>query len=260
MNEDTQSLEPSPNSEFPTSAFLDASHQEASNPLLRVEHVVRTFHQGRSNMIEALRGVSFQIERGEFLAITGQSGSGKSTLLNIIGLIDQPTSGSIFVRGEDVTSLRGTKRSVFQLSFVSFVFQFFNLIDNYTALENIMFPLRLQGQSASSSRKKAEEVLEFLGLSERKDQYASDLSGGEQQRVAIGRALAKDSEIILADEPTAHLDSVRAMEVIELLRNVNRTYGRTVIMVTHDREQAEGADRNITLRDGMVISDITKMI
>lgn len=238
----------------------DRNFSEASLPqrevLMRVEKVTRIYNSGRPSEVSALRGVTFEIHRGEFLAITGHSGSGKSTLVHIIGLIDRPTSGGVFANGKDLSQLSVRQHAAFQLNFVSFVFQFFNLIDNYTALENIMFPMRLQGKSVAESRKKAREVLEFLGMSHRADQYAKDLSGGEQQRVAVGRALAKDSEIILADEPTAHLDSHRAVEVIELLRNVSRTYGRTVILVTHDGEQAKAADHKITLRDGLVVSDV----
>lgn len=227
--------------------------QSANTTLLSIQNVTRTYNTGKESETRALTNVSFDIFAGEFLAITGHSGSGKSTLLNIMGLVDDPTSGTVFADGSDLVQMNVREKQQFQLHFVSFIFQFFNLIDNYTAIENIMFPLRLQGQSVHNARTKAKEVLSFLNLSHRADHFPSDLSGGEQQRVAIGRAIAKESAIILADEPTAHLDTKNSKEVIDLLRSVTRTYGRTVVLVTHDPAQAEEADRNVVLKDGAII-------
>lgn len=234
-------------------------------PLLSIQNVSRIYDEGRGSESRALSGVTFDIFPGEFLAITGTSGSGKSTLLNLIGLIDNPTSGSIFSQGKDLTKMNSREKQKFQLNFTSFIFQFFNLIDNYTAVENIMFPLRLQGRSRDESVKKSMEVLGFLGLTHRAHHYPSELSGGEQQRIAVGRAIAKDSAIVLADEPTAHLDSRNSEEVVTLLRNVAKVYGRTVVLVTHDPEQAREVDRNVVLRDGAIANIVssapeTKMI
>lgn len=230
-----------------------AGENKSKEPLLSIREVSRVYDQGKSIATRALSDATFEIFPGEFLAITGTSGSGKSTLLNLIGLIDSPTSGSIFSHGKDLTQMTAHEKQKFQLNFTSFIFQFFNLIDNYTAIENIMFPLRLQGRSHAEAMKKGLEVLGFLGLSHRANHYPSDLSGGEQQRIAVGRAIAKDSAIVLADEPTAHLDSKNSAEVIALLRNVVKTYGRTVVLVTHDPLQAKEADRNVVLKDGVIV-------
>jgi ABC-type lipoprotein export system ATPase subunit len=219
-----------------------------------VSHI---YNEGKGSETRALLGVTLDIFPGEFLAITGASGSGKSTLLNLIGLIDNPTSGGIFSQEKDLTKMNSREKQKFQLNFTSFIFQFFNLIDNYTAIENIMFPLRLQGRSRNESMKKSMGVLEFLGLAHRAHHFPNDLSGGEQQRIAVGRAIAKESAIILADEPTAHLDSKNSEEVIALLRNVSKTYGRTVVLVTHDLDQARKADRNVVLRDGAIVKGAT---
>lgn len=228
-----------------------------NNTLLSVQDVARVYSAGKESETRALSGVTFDVFAGEFLAITGHSGSGKSTLLNIIGLIDDPTAGKVYAHGKDLTQMGVRERQRFQLNFVSFIFQFFNLIDNYTALENIMFPLRLQGHSFKEAKKKAEEVLGFLGLAHCASHHPNDLSGGEQQRVAIGRAIAKESAIILADEPTAHLDSKNSADVIALLRSVTRMYGRTVVLVTHDPAQVAAADRNIIMKDGLIVKVVT---
>lgn len=234
--------------------FRTYQQSRPTEPLLSIQGVSRVYNEGRLNATHALNGVTFDIFAGEFLAITGQSGSGKSTLLNIIGLIDNPSSGAVLAQGKDLTRMGTREKQKFQLNFTSFIFQFFNLIDNYTALENIIFPLRLQGLSHEEATKKGKEVLGFLGLEHLAERFPSDLSGGEQQRIAVGRAIAKDSAIVLADEPTAHLDSKNSQEVIALLRNVAKTYGRTVILVTHDPLQAQEADRNVILKDGAIIS------
>ncbi len=202
----------------------------------------------------ALAGVSLDILTGEFVAITGHSGSGKSTLLHQIGLLDEPTSGSIFIAGKDVAAFSEAMRTDFRLRSLSFVFQFFNLIEHYTALENITFQLRLQGYGMRESDSKAREILDFLGLAGRADLLPKELSGGEQQRIAIGRALAKDSLLLIADEPTAHLDSKNAEIIIDLLKHVNKQFGKTIVLVTHEPEEARQADRIVELRDGRIIT------
>ncbi len=202
--------------------------------------------------IPALNGIDLDIFKGEFLAITGHSGSGKSTLLNLIGILDNPTSGEIYFAGHEVHNLSEKQKVELRLNAISFVFQFFNLIDNYTAAENINFQLLLQGCPGREAKRKTEEIIDFLGLNDRAGSFPHELSGGEQQRVAIGRALAKDSLVILADEPTAHLDSANSVSTIRLLHDINKKFGRTVVLVTHEEGEANHADRNVMMRDGKV--------
>lgn len=222
--------------------------------LVSVRNVVKTYVPEGGIPVSALGGVSLDVFPGEFLAITGHSGSGKSTLLHQIGLLDEPSSGSIFMNGTDTSAFSEASRTEFRLRSLSFVFQFFNLIEHYTALENITFQLRLQGYSMRESDAKARDILGFLGLAARSNLLPRELSGGEQQRIAIGRALAKDSLLLIADEPTAHLDSKNAVLVIDLLKHVNEKFGKTIILVTHEPEEAKQAGRIIELRDGKIIS------
>lgn len=237
----------------------DIISQNNKRVIISLENVTKTYNQGEANENTAIKGVSFSIMEGEFVALTGQSGSGKSSLLNILGLLDSPTSGTLSIHGQDVTLFESSDRAQLRLKVISFVFQFFNLINNLTAIENIMLPLRLQGYGYKKAYDVALRTLEDLDLAHRADHLARSLSGGEQQRVAIGRALCKESAIILADEPTAHLDSVRAQEVMDLLIKINRNYGRTIILVTHERSQAEQADRSLIIKDGLLSEDIRRL-
>jgi ABC-type lipoprotein export system ATPase subunit len=253
---------------YPADIDLDTVHHETEgsvkaplpqsypgkhrNILVSMRDVIRVYDPGTAIEVTALNRVSLDIFEGEFLAITGQSGSGKSTLLQLLGLLDTQTSGGITFDGIEVSHLTERDRTEFRLHFISFVFQFFNLIDTYTALGNITFQLELQGMGSRRARAKGRDILSFLGLAEKEGNLPSALSGGEQQRVAIGRALAKDSRLILADEPTAHLDSRNADNIIHLLREVNRTFGRTIVIVTHEESQARQADRMVVLKDGML--------
>lgn len=227
--------------------------------LLELKNVTKVYYPGEKNENMALKGISFVVNEGEFVALTGQSGSGKSSLLNILGLLDVPTSGELNIHGEDVTLIKSEERAVLRLKVISFVFQFFNLINNLTALENIMLPLQLQGKSFKEASEIGMRTLTSLDLAHSADVLARDLSGGEQQRVAIGRALCKESAIILADEPTAHLDSVRSQEVMDLLLKINKEYGRTIILVTHEREQAEQAGRCLVIKDGLIVEDLHRI-
>lgn len=224
--------------------------------LVNVRNLYKEYHVSQKNVVHALNGVSFDIYEGEFLAITGHSGSGKSTLLNILGLLDSPSQGELFIENHEIHTFTEKQKVQFRLSELSFVFQFFNLIENYTAFENISFQLQLQGYGWFESKRKTQEIMDFLGLTDRADFFPHELSGGEQQRVAIGRALAKDSLFILADEPTAHLDSRNGEATIKLLHDINKHFHRTIVLVTHEEEEAKHADRNIVMRDGKIVEII----
>lgn len=219
---------------------------------IHINNVTKTYASKGVSSTNALNGVNFEIFRGEFVAITGSSGSGKSTILNLLGLLDDPTTGTILFDGKNIHQLNEKEKNTFRLQAIGFVFQFFNLIDNYTALENISFQLELQGKSSEFAKERALEILRYLHLEEKAHLYPQSLSGGEQQRVAIGRALAKDSPFIIADEPTAHLDSKNSQLIMDLLHHVHTAFKRTIILVTHEPYQAEQADRQIIIRDGRV--------
>ncbi|MFZ2187457.1 MAG: ABC transporter ATP-binding protein [Candidatus Moraniibacteriota bacterium] len=221
--------------------------------LASLKDVHKEYRMSKVLTIPALNGVTLDIFKGEFLAITGHSGSGKSTMLNILGLLDEPTRGEMYFAGHEVHNFTEKQRVDLRLNTMSFVFQFFNLIDNYTALENIKFQLFLQGCGGREANRRSQEIIDFLGLKERASFFPHELSGGEQQRVAIGRALAKDSLIIMADEPTAHLDSANGQATIQLLHDINKKFNRTVVLVTHEEEEARHADRNVMMSDGKIL-------
>ncbi len=208
----------------------------------------------RSGRVEytALKGVSMEIYRGEFIGLVGPSGSGKTTLINIIGGIDTPTKGRVVVLGEEISRRSEGWRAKWRRRSVGIIFQFFHLVPTLTALENVMLPMELAGlYSRGERRRRALELLDFVGLADKANKYPGELSGGEQQRVAIARALAADPPLILADEPTANLDTVNKRRVIELLMEAHRL-GKTVIVSTHDRELVEEADRIIYIVDGVI--------
>lgn len=221
--------------------------------LLEVRGLVREYQFAGHVPVAALNGVDLDIYHGEFVAITGHSGSGKSTLLNMMGLLDEPSRGTILFDGKDVSLLRERERTELRLRSFGFIFQFFNLIESYTAEENIIFQLRLQGHSQIVARKRAAEIFTFLDLRDRAHLLPRQLSGGEQQRIAIGRAVAKDSVIILADEPTAHLDTENSRKVMELLYRVNQEFGKTIVLVTHEPGEAAQATRQVSIEDGKII-------
>ena len=220
--------------------------------ILKVENLCKTYGT-KKNRTDALKGISFSAEKGEFVAITGQSGSGKSTLLHLIGGVDLPTSGHIYVDGKEVFSRSAEQMAIFRRRQVGLVYQFYNLIPVLTAEENILLPLKLDGRKIN--RKRADELIAVLGLADRKSHLPMQLSGGQQQRVSIGRALIHAPALLLADEPTGNLDSKSGQEIVELLKYSNRTYGQTLILVTHDEQIALQADRIIRLFDGRIQSD-----
>jgi len=216
--------------------------------LIELKDIRKIYYMGKIE-VPALRGVDLKIERGEFVALMGPSGSGKSTLLNMMGLLDTPTSGSIFIDGSDVSSLNENERADFRLEKLGFVFQFFSLLMELSALENIALPMIMDNRKYD----RAASLLELVGLGDRADHTPNELSGGQQQRVAIARALANEPAILLADEPTANLDTESSNQIVELFRDLNKQ-GQTIIMVTHEPDLGEKADRIVRLKDGSVVS------
>lgn len=222
-------------------------------PILEARNVTREY-QMKAETVRALAGVSVAIERGEFVAILGTSGSGKSTLLNLFGGLDRPTGGEILFDGESLAPLSSREMSRYRLRRVGMIFQSFNLIPTMTARENVSLALAFAGLSKTERRKRSLELLDRVGLSQRAEHLPSELSGGEQQRVSIARAIANAPQALLADEPTGNLDSNRAAEVIGLLDEMRRRDGKTVVLVTHDQELAQNfATRIIRLKDGKVV-------
>jgi putative ABC transport system ATP-binding protein len=219
--------------------------------VIEARGVTRSYGSGRVS-VDALRGVSLTISRGEYLAIVGPSGSGKSTLMNLLGLLDRPTSGALLVSGRDVATLSDTELAEVRNRTIGFVFQSFNLLARTPALENVALPLVYRGVRASHRHQRAREALESVGLGHRLDHLPSQLSGGEQQRVAIARALVGDPDVVLADEPTGNLDTRSGAEVMELFERLNTDRGVAVVLVTHDPAVAARAHRRIQVRDGEV--------
>ena len=209
-------------------------------------------------VVLALRGVSMEVERGEFTAIAGPSGSGKSTLLNLIGCLDKPTSGKVFINGVDVSRYSKKELANIRRENIGFVFQSFNLIPILTAFENVAFPLSLLRKNADEIEQNVNQILQDVGLSGMEHRYPRELSGGQQQRVAVARALVKEPSIILADEPTANLDSTTGAEILDLMKELNEQKGATFIFSTHDPMVMDRARRIIYLRDGQIHSDERK--
>lgn len=215
------------------------------------KHIVKDFKIGDSTT-KVLKGISLQIMQGEFVSIMGPSGSGKSTLLYILGGLDVPTGGSVYLNGTNISRFKDEQMSRIRRQNVGFVFQFYNLIPNLNVEENIMLPLLLDGKRMRDYKKRLSCILEVVGLADRRKHTPRELSGGQQQRVAIARALIGSPEILFADEPTGNLDSKIGGEIMHLLRDINRENGQTIIMVTHSPEAAASSSRVITVRDGLI--------
>ncbi len=220
--------------------------------ILKVEDLCKTYGKGET-LVKALDHVSFSVDKGEFVAIVGASGSGKSTLLHILGGVDHPTSGKVYVDGEDVYELSETNLAIFRRRQVGLIYQFYNLIPILNVKENMTLPILLDSKKVDETY--LNELIETLGLKDRVNHLPNELSGGQQQRVSIGRALMNRPSLLLADEPTGNLDSKASREIIDLLKLSNKKYKQTIIMITHDHNLALAANRIITLDDGKIISD-----
>ena len=220
--------------------------------ILKVENLTKVYGKD-NNKVVALDNVSFTVEKGEFIAIVGASGSGKSTLLHLIGGVDTPTSGKVFIDGQDIYKLNSDKLAIFRRREVGLIYQFYNLIPILTVEENITLPLELDNRKVDKFE--LNEIIKLLGLEKRRNHLPNELSGGQQQRTSIGRAIITKPDIILSDEPTGNLDSKASEEVVTLLQKMNKDYKQTIIMITHNLEIASYADRIITIEDGKIVKE-----
>ena len=217
--------------------------------ILKVENLTKTYGK-KDTEVKALDNISFSVNKGEFIAIVGASGSGKSTLLHLIGGVDKPSSGKVYINGKDIYSLSKDEIAIFRRNEIGLIYQFYNLIPILNVKENITLPCDLEGKKVDEKR--LNEIIQMLGLENRKEHLPNELSGGQQQRVAIGRALINNPSIILADEPTGNLDSKASKEIIDLLKNSNKKYNQTILLITRDENIAKQADRIITIQDGKI--------
>ena len=224
-----------------------------SNLILHLENVWKTYKMGEVE-VNALRGVSLAINQGEFVSITGSSGSGKSTMMNLVGCLDLPTKGSIYLDSKDISKLKESDLAQIRGKKIGFIFQQFNLIPTLSAIENVMLPLEFQDIPTGTARKKAIEILDKVGLGDRISHLPSQLSGGQQQRVAFARSLSNNPDVILADEPKGNLDSIAGANVIRLLGDLWKKEGKTIIIVTHDLKIASHAERAVQLKDGQILN------
>lgn len=220
--------------------------------ILKIEHLTKIYGSGE-NTVRAVDDISFSVEKGEFLAIIGPSGSGKSTLLHILGGVDRPTSGKVYLNGQDVYAQNEEALAIFRRRQVGLIYQFYNLIPVLDVVENMTLPVLMDGRRVNGERLR--ELLNVLGLTERQKNLPNQLSGGQQQRISIGRALMNAPSVVLADEPTGNLDSRNSQEIVELLKQSNRKYGQTLVIITHDENIALQADRVIAIEDGKIVRD-----
>jgi putative ABC transport system ATP-binding protein len=225
-----------------------------TEPIIKLDNVWRTYMLGKTE-VHALRGLSLEIFPGDFVAIMGSSGSGKSTLLNIIGCLDSPTKGRVYLKGKDISSMSESQLSQFRGKTLGFVFQEFNLLTNLTAIENVMLPMIFQGVSLEKRKERAKKILVSVDLEDRIFHEPGELSGGERQRVAIARAFANNPEVIIADEPTGNLDSATGKKIMEVLTDFHKKEGKTVVVVTHDAKIADYAEKVVNIQDGRIIKN-----
>jgi putative ABC transport system ATP-binding protein len=240
--------------EHPQAATAERQSGLQRDIVVRATQLVKVYGEGPSE-VRALAGVDVEIPRGEFSAIMGPSGSGKSTLLHLLGGLDTPTSGSVRIGGTELRELSDRQLTLLRRRRMGFIFQFFNLLPTLTAEENVAFPLMLAGEDPGRSRSRIDDLLELVGLTDRRRHLPQELSGGEQQRVAVARALVSEPEIVLADEPTGNLDSATGEDVLALMRRSSQELGQTIVMVTHDATAAGVADRVLFMRDGRIVDE-----
>jgi putative ABC transport system ATP-binding protein len=226
-----------------------------AEPIIKLENVWKTYQLGKTE-VHALRGLSLEIAAGSFVAIMGSSGSGKSTLLNMIGCLDFPTKGKVFLKEKDISEMSESQLSQFRGKVLGFVFQEFNLFPNLNAQQNVMLPMVFQGTPLEERKKRAEELLDLVGLKERTTHQPSELSGGERQRVALARAFANDPEVVIADEPTGNLDSITGEKIMNFLTKLHEDEGKTLVVVTHDAKIAAYAQKTIYIKDGQIVDTL----
>lgn len=224
----------------------------ANKPVVTVEAVTKTYGKANEKQYQALKGIDFTVEQGEFVGIMGASGSGKTTLLNILSTLDTPTTGKVSINGQDVTQLKGNKLSDFRAQQIGFIFQDFNLLENLAARENIALPMALQGVGTKKSDVAVDKIASTLGIDHVLDHYPTELSGGQKQRVAAARALVQEPAILFGDEPTGALDSKSARELLDTMHNLNQEQGVSILLVTHDAFSASYAERILFIKDGQI--------
>lgn len=228
---------------------------EQRQPIIDMEQIVKRYYIGKPNELEILHGIDLKIYPGEFVSIVGESGSGKSTMMNILGLLDRPTEGRYFLEGVDVQSAKEKDLAKIRNEKIGFVFQTFNLIGRMNALKNVELPMLYAGTAARQRTERASQLLELVGMADRRRHQPNELSGGQKQRVAIARAMANNPALILADEPTGALDTATSRTVMDLFHQLHQENGKTIVLITHNPELAEETGRIITLRDGQIISE-----
>ncbi len=229
---------------------------ENIKPVIDMRSIVKTFYLGTPNELEILHGLTFTVPKGQFVSIVGASGSGKSTLMNIIGALDRPTSGEYYLDGTNISKTDDKTLSEIRNKKIGFVFQTFNLISRTSALKNVELPMLYAGKGSKERTARAKELLELVEMADRSSHMPNELSGGQKQRIAIARAMANDPSIILADEPTGALDSKTGRLVMDIFHKLHREQGKTIVLITHNKELADETDRIITLSDGRIISDV----
>ncbi|MBC7085478.1 MAG: ABC transporter ATP-binding protein [Methanomethylovorans sp.] len=233
--------------------IVNSVQNNESYPLIKLDNVWKIYQMGEVEFA-ALKGVDLQISKGEFIVILGPSGSGKSTMMNLLGCLDLPSKGTVFLKGKDISQLSESELATIRGRMIGFIFQQFNLIPTLNTLENVMLPLEFQNADPFMSKKKATELLDLVGLSQKVNNLPSQLSGGQRQRVAIARSLAADPDIILADEPTGNLDSKTGTYILDFLYELHKKEGKTIIIVTHDTTLVRYAERVVHIKDGIVES------